>query len=58
NGFYTASARMLLGQALPDVTALTAAERHLLAEWLDRIARGESVSRGSTGPVGDARDTL
>lgn len=51
-------AAVALRAALPDVTALTAAERHLLAEWLDRIARGESVSRGSTGPVGDARDTL
>jgi len=33
-----------LRAALPDLTALTQAERALLGDWLDRIAESQRVS--------------
>ena len=36
-----AAAAVTLRAALPDLTALTAAERALLGDWLDRIAEGD-----------------
>jgi hypothetical protein len=34
-----------LRAALPDLTTLTAAERALLGDWLDRIAESQRVPR-------------
>jgi len=38
-----AAAAVTLRAALPDLTALTAAERALLGDWLDRIAESQRV---------------
>jgi hypothetical protein len=38
-----AAAAVTLRAALPDLTALTAAERALLGDWLDRIADTQRV---------------
>jgi hypothetical protein len=38
-----AAAAVTLRATLPDLTALTAAERVLLGEWLDRIAKSQHV---------------
>ena len=38
-----AAAAVTLHAALPDLTALTAAERALLGDWLDRIAESQRV---------------
>jgi hypothetical protein len=40
-----AAAAVTLRAALPDLTALTAAERALLGDWLDRIAESQHVPR-------------
>jgi AcrR family transcriptional regulator len=40
-----AAAAVTLRAALPDLTALTAAERALLGDWLDRIAESQRVRR-------------
>lgn len=40
-----AAAAVTLRAALPDLTALTAAERALLGDWLDRIAESQRVPR-------------
>jgi hypothetical protein len=42
-----------LHAALPGLTALTPAERALLADWLDRIAESERVpgERQATAPA-------
>jgi AcrR family transcriptional regulator len=40
-----AAAAVTLRAALPDLTALTAAERALLGDWLDRIADSQRVPR-------------
>ena len=38
-----AAAAVTLRATLPDLTALTAAERALLGDWLDRIAKSQRV---------------
>jgi len=40
-----AAAAVTLRAALPGLTALTAAERALLGDWLDRIAESQRVPR-------------
>jgi hypothetical protein len=40
-----AAAAVTLRAALPDLTALTAAERALLGDWLDRIAESQHAPR-------------
>jgi hypothetical protein len=41
-----AAAAVTLRAALPGLTALTAAERALLGDWLDRVAESQRVPRG------------
>jgi hypothetical protein len=45
-----AAAAVTLRAALPDLTALTPAERALLSDWLDRIAGSHRSPRSGPGP--------